>query len=124
MKPTKEKFFAELKKAKGKTNLKAQKIELGAIQEMQDALNEMDWDNRLDSVYEKYEDARNHAVEILGNAQAEIAEINSRTSSAFNTLIDLGLDETQEFIDLQNEANRIKEQVLGLSQDLGSGVLA
>tara|TARA_R110001583_G_scaffold40461_2_gene129245 strand:- start:10104 stop:10451 length:348 start_codon:yes stop_codon:yes gene_type:complete len=103
---------------------KVQKHNLGAINVLQDALDEMEWDDRLNSVYEKYEDARNHAVEILGNAQAEIQEINARTSDIFNTLKDLGLDETQEFIDLQNEANRILRQVQGLSEDLNSGVLA
>ena len=93
MKPTKQKFFAELNKAKSKTSLKSQKIELGAIDEIQDILNEMDWDNKLDSVYETYREAHDFSVGILGNAQNEIAAAYARLDSAMNTLRDLGLGE-------------------------------
>ena len=123
MKPTKEKFLAELNKAKSKTSLKSQKIELGAIDEIQDILNEMDWDNKLDSVYETYREAHDFSVGILGNAQNEIAAAYARLDSAMNTLRDLGLGEVQEVVDLQNEANRIQRQVDGLADDISSGVL-
>ena len=123
MKPTKQKFFAELNKAKSKTSLKSQKIELGAIDEIQDILNEMDWDNKLDSVYETYREAHDFSVGILGNAQNEIAAAYARLDSAMNTLRDLGLGEVQEVVDLQNEANRIQRQVDGLADDISSGVL-
>ena len=53
----------------------------------------------------------------------KVSKVQKHNLGAINVLQD-ALDETQEFIDLQNEANRILRQVQGLSEDLNSGVLA
>tara|TARA_R110000824_G_scaffold382472_1_gene575676 strand:- start:573 stop:944 length:372 start_codon:yes stop_codon:yes gene_type:complete len=120
----KEKFFEAVNKRRGKTTLSnAKKIELGTIDEISDILEEMDWDNRLDSVYTVYREANDFAEGVLANAQNQIVAADIRMDTAMNTLRDLGLGEVQEVIDLQNEANRIRRQVQGLSDDISSGVL-
>tara|TARA_R110000823_G_C15629357_1_gene468514 strand:- start:97 stop:465 length:369 start_codon:yes stop_codon:yes gene_type:complete len=120
----KEKFFAELKKAKGRTNLKANKVQLGAIDDIWKAIYEMDWDGNLQKVYDKYEVARNYADEVIIDATYEYENIKENLDFVENSLNELGIDLPSSFAETQKEVEKIGNQLEGLKDDINSGVLA
>ena len=128
MKPTTQKFFAELKKAKGKTNLKtnlkANKVQLGAIDDIWRDIDDLGWDNKLQAVYDKYEVARNYADEIIVEGTFEYETIKANLDFVENALNELGIDLPSSFAETQTEVEKIGNQLEGLKDDVSSGVLA
>ena len=119
----KEKFFEAVNKRRGKTNLKANKVQLGAIDDIYDGIDRMDWDNKLQSVYDIYREANDFAESIKNNAYSEYETLESNMSFLENALKDLGVEPMTSVIDGRNELDRIKTQIDGLEDDISSGVL-
>jgi len=120
----KEKFLQEVNRLKvTNTNLKAHKITLGSIDDILDSIDRMDWDNKLQSVYDIYSEAYDYSESVKNTASAEYDSIDARLRSVENTLEELGLEPTGDLLEAQNEMDKIQTQINGLTDDLNSGVL-
>jgi len=120
----KEKFLQEVNRLKvTNTNLKAHKITLGSIDDILDSIDRMDWDNKLQSVYDIYSEAYDYSESVKNTASSEYDSIDARLRSVENTLEELGLEPTGDLLEAQNEMDKIQTQINGLTDDLNSGVL-
>tara|TARA_R110000744_G_scaffold178174_3_gene297125 strand:- start:4527 stop:4910 length:384 start_codon:yes stop_codon:yes gene_type:complete len=125
MKPSKKKFFAELKKSKAnKTDLKSHKVQLGAIDDIYDKLDNIDWDNNLNEVYSKFDKATAFAGTVVNTTQTQIDEINRNLFFLEDALDELGIDGAEFVADGFAYHDRISDQLAGLKDDLKSGVLS
>ena len=124
MKPTTQRFFAELKKAKGKTNLKANKVQLGLIDDIQAQLAGIHWDESLNKVYGLFFEATQEGKFVLDNTNAELDDISNKIDDLVSTLDELGMDSDSLLEPIWQEYGRIDEQVEGLKDDMNSGVLS
>lgn len=125
MNTKREKFLKEVRTFKARTKLsKAKKYHFGLIDDINDKLNNMDWDNKLDSVYKKYEEAKDFADSVVNEATIEWEGVNEQIAFLENALEELGVEPMASIDDAVNEADRIGRQIDGLVDDLGSGVLA
>jgi hypothetical protein len=121
----KEKFLKEVNRLKGtKTNLKAHKVHLGLIDDIWGKIDSLDWDNKLDSVYTKYQEARSFADGIVSEATSEYEGIRTQLDFLENALEELGVPPMASVDEGINEADKIERQIGGLIDDLNSGVLA
>ena len=114
---TKEQVLLSIKKKQAK------KYNFSAVDEISSIIEGMDWDNKLDSVYQTYRDANDFSEGILGNAQNEIQGAIIRMESVITSLNDLGVEPSSQILDLESEVTRISQQVDGLADDISGGVL-
>ena len=124
MKPTTQKFFAELKKAKGKTNLKANKVQLGAIDDIHSKFDSLRWDDGLGETYDKFLSAANFGEALINETQAELDGLLENLNFLEGALSELGVDYDNLTADAWQQYNRISVQVEGLRDDMNSGVLS
>ena len=111
-------------KGRTKANLKAQKIHLGLIDDIWTKIDNLNWDSKLDSVYTKYNEARDFADNIVDEATTEYGEIRTQLDFLEGALNDLGVENMPSLDEGINESDRIGRQIQGLIDDLNSGVLA
>jgi|TARA_R110000765_G_scaffold126491_4_gene224299 hypothetical protein len=125
MKTTREKFLKEVSTLKARTNLsKAKKYHFGLIDDINDKISNIGWDDKLDAVYTKYEEARDFADKVVYDSTIEWEGINEQIAFLENALDELGVEPMGSVADAVNEADRIGTQIDGLVDDLSSGVLA
>tara|TARA_R110000787_G_scaffold12678_3_gene40735 strand:+ start:956 stop:1351 length:396 start_codon:yes stop_codon:yes gene_type:complete len=111
-------------KGRTKANLKAQKIHLGLIDDIWTKIDNLNWDSKLDSVYTKYNEARDFADNIVDEANTTHEEIRTQLDFLEGALNDLGVENMPSLDEGINESDRIGRQIQGLIDDLNSGVLA
>ena len=115
---TKEKFLLQL----SKNNLK--KYEFGLIDDIFRDIDNLDWSNKLQSVYEKYAEARDFGDRILNESAATYRELKEQLDFLENALNELGVEPMGSVAEAKEKLRTIESQIDGLEDDLNSGVLA
>ena len=125
MNTKREKFLKEVSNLKARTKLsKAKKHHFGLIDDINDKISNIGWDDKLDAVYTKYEEARDFADKVVYDSTIEWEGVNEQIAFLENALDELGVEPMGSIADAVNEADRIGRQIDGLVDDLSSGVLA
>ena len=122
MKPITRKILTELSENNPKNNPK--KYQFGLIDDINDKIENIDWDNKLESVYKKYEEARDFADKVVNDSAIEWEGVNEQIAFLEDALDELGVEPMDSIATAVNEADRIGRQIDGLVDDLSSGVLA
>ena len=114
----KHKFFKEVNK------FKTHKVELGLIDDIFRDIDNLGWDDKLSSVYRKYEEARDFSDAIYNESLSTYNNLREQLDFLENALNELGVEPMGSVAEARTELDRIGRQIEGLQDDLNSGVLA
>ena len=117
MKPTKEKFFAELKKAKGKTNLKSHKVALGSMDDIVGTAQSVlaHAETEMPERLRDWRSARSAADDFGVEVNFEVGRIEEDLDIIAMKLEDLGLSISH--IDSYQEVLQIIEKLNAITND-------
>ena len=115
MKPTTKKFFAELKKAKGKTNLrKAKKYNFARLQQLIPEMDALEQkvkdvlDGEFDTAFENLKTAQRNLKTVLDEAQNESTTLADEVYDIRGKLDELGVA-SDELEDAESEVKILRD---------------
>tara|TARA_R100001244_G_C5139848_1_gene127638 strand:+ start:480 stop:842 length:363 start_codon:yes stop_codon:yes gene_type:complete len=116
---SKENFLKEVNRQRGsKTNLKAHKVDLGLVDDIEEFISELDVQSELDAVYSKYADAKSFGEDVLSEIERERENIADKVTELENMLKELGVDSFDVTAKYGDAIYTIDRQTEGLMQFL------
>tara|TARA_R110000737_G_C14452035_1_gene463330 strand:+ start:419 stop:781 length:363 start_codon:yes stop_codon:yes gene_type:complete len=116
---SKENFLKEVARQRGsKTNLKAHKVDLGLVDEIESMISDYDVQSQLDSVYSKYDDAKLFGIDVLNEIERERDNIADKVTELESALNELGIDSFDATANYGDAIYKIDRETEGLMQYL------
>ena len=118
-----KKYLNRLPKNLKKFN-KIEKIELGAIDDIHDKLDSINWSDGLSETYSLFDKATSFGATLINTTEAQLDEIERNLDFLEGALEELGIDSETHTAEARQDYERIRTQIEGLKDDMNSGVLS
>jgi hypothetical protein len=103
---------------------KVNKVELGAIDDIHDKLDNINWSDGLSETYDLFDKATAFGATLINTTEAQLDEIERNLDFLESALEELGIDSETHTAEAREDYERIRIQIEGLKDDMNSGVLS